>query len=122
MYLGAMYWVWVFDWPDALKLLVTAVLLFSAVMSARRYILLSGSRSISRVICEDGESWSLETAQGRTMTGTLVGGTCFQPWLVVMNFRVEGEFRSWPVVLMNDSTDSTSFRRLQVKLRALNSF
>lgn len=122
MYFGAVFWVWVFDWPVILKLVASLVLLISAVMSACRYVLFRGAKSVSSVVCEDGESWSLETVEGQRLTGRLINGTCFQPWLVVMSFKVEGEFRPWSLLLMADSTDSTTFRRLQVKLRALNSF
>jgi len=122
MYGGAMYWVWVFGWPLILALTVTVVLVICAGITASRHVLFRGSKSVSSMVCEDGENWSIETLDGQRLAGTLISGTCFQPWLVVMSFKVEGKFRPWSLVLMKDSTDSTTFRRLQVKLRALNSY
>jgi len=118
-HVGAMYWLWCFEWGVVLKLVAGAALLGSIYWNMKRYVFFSSAKSIVSVVRDGAEQWCLHTANGEILNATLLRGVCFQPWLVVMHFRVEGHRLHWPVVVMADSTDSVTFRRLQAKLRYL---
>ncbi len=117
LYGGATVCVLLLAWPWWLKLGAGVMLALSLVNVLKRHILLSGHGAVVSLCCDDGERWRLQSASGEWSEAALVSGTSMQPWLVVLNFRIEGRRRLLPVVVMSDSTDSTTFRRLNVRLR-----
>jgi toxin CptA len=117
MYLGAAYWLWVFDLNLAIKLALLAALMVGFIYHTRRYLLKTGKRSVANLVWLEQDHWQLETTRGETVDANLLGSSFVNPWLVVLNFKPETGGRMWPVVILPDSVDSTTFRRLSVKLR-----
>ena len=46
----------------------------------------------------------------------LTGSYLVTPWLVLLNFRIEGRLRTLPVLLFSDATDAEKLRQLRVRL------
>ncbi len=117
LYGGALAFTALLSWPWWVKLGLSLLLIVSFVRVSRRHLLCRGRGAVLSMICEDGERWRLECAAGGWVGATLLSGSSLQPWVALMSFRVEGERRPWSVVVMSDSTDSTTFRRLHARLR-----
>jgi toxin CptA len=117
MYLGAFYWLWAFDLNLLVKLVLLAALMVGFINHTRHYLLKKGRRAVANLVWQDQERWQLETVRGETLDVKLLGSSFVNPWLIVLNFKPETGGRLWPVVIMPDSVDSTTFRRLSVKLR-----
>lgn len=117
MYLGAFYWLWAFDLSLLIKLVLLAALMVGFINHSRRYLLKTGKRAVSTLIWQERDQWQLETVRGETVNAKLLGSSFVNPRLIVLNFKPEAGGRMWPVVIMPDSVDSTTFRRLSVKLR-----
>ena len=114
---GALIIVSLLAWPIWLKLALMVVVVWSCIVTAKRHLFFKGRDAVVGLVWEGDDRWTLISATGEQLRASLLSGTSMQPWLAVMSFRVEGERRAWPVVVMVDSTDSTSFRRLHIKLR-----
>ena len=114
---GALVIVSLLAWPLWLKLVLMVAVVLSGIVTARRHIFFKGREAVVGLVWQRDDRWTLLSSAGEQFEARLLSGTSMQPWLAVMNFRVEGERRAWPVVVMVDSTDSTSFRRLHIKLR-----
>lgn len=117
MYLGAGYWLWAFELTILFKLVMLAALVVGCIGHVRHYLLHRGRRSVVSLVWRDEASWQLETARGERVEARLLGSSYVTPWLIVLNFRPQAGGRAWPVVILPDSVDSTTFRRLGMKLR-----
>lgn len=121
MYLGAAYWLWAFDLHVVFKLVLLAALLVGLINHSRQYLFRSARRAVTELVWWDEDQWQLQTAAGESLDVRLLGTSYVNPWLIVLNFKpVEGG-RPWSVVILPDSVDSTTFRRLSVKLKLLGS-
>lgn len=116
MYFGAFFWLWVFDLSLLIKLIATAALIIGFTNHVRHHLLRNNRRSVQNLVWQDQDQWQLETSSGKLINAKLLGSSYVNPWLIVLNFRPESG-RMLPIVIMPDSVDSTTFRRLSVKLR-----
>ncbi len=119
MYLGAFYWLWVFELNALIKLILLTALIVGFIYHARQYLFKTSKRAVKSMIWQEQDQWRLETATGDTINARLMGSSFVNPWLIVLNFKPEQGGRMLPAVVMPDSVDSTTFRRLSVKLRML---
>lgn len=117
MYLGAFYWLWAFDLSLLIKLIVAAALIVGLINHSRQHLFKTSRRAVTNMIWQEQDQWQLETATGDTINARLKGSSFVNPWLIVLNLKPEQGGRMLPVVVMPDSVDSTTFRRLSVKLR-----
>jgi toxin CptA len=117
MYLGAFYWLLSFDLNLLIKLLLMIALAFGLFIHSRQYLFRYGRRAVTNLVWQAQDQWQLDTANGETIKARLLGSSYVNPWLIILNFRPEQGGRVLPVVIMPDSVDSTTFRRLSVKLR-----
>ena len=117
MSLGGLAWLWAYDIPVVFKWLVSGVISVAMVIHLRRYLFRTCKRAVSRLVWRAQGEWLLETVRGDTVTARLLGSSFVSPWLIVLNFRPHRGGRMWPVVIVPDSVDSTSFRRLSAKLK-----
>lgn len=117
MHGGALFWLFSFSLPLWLKFVVAAVVVASLLLQLRRYLLLKGNYAVIGLIWDGGEEWQLQCASGETIHAHLLGSSFVNPWLIALNFKVESRRRMLPVIIMTDTIDSTSFRRLTSKLR-----
>ena len=117
MYLGAFYWLWAFELNLLLELILVAALIVGFINHTRQYLLKTSKRAVTNLIWQQQDQWQLETARGEIINARLMGSSYVNPWLIVLNFKPEEGGRMLPVVIMPDSVDSTTFRRLSVKLK-----
>jgi hypothetical protein len=100
--------------PLWLALAVGFAVVGSMVHTLNTYALLRSKRSVVHLIWEDEDRWTLLQAGGTTHEGDLRPGGYVHPQLVVLNFRTDAGRRA--VVLLRDSVDPTTFRRLRARL------
>ena len=105
--------------PIVIKVIAVVMVLAWLIHQLRRHVLFKGRRAVSTMIWEGGDQWQLISPAGMSREARLLGNSFAHPWLVVLNFRVEGESRLRSVVMMIDSTDSTAFRRLLMRMRGM---
>lgn len=119
-YGAALVWLFSFAIPFWIKLLILPLVLVSFVTACRRHVLFNAPEAISELSWAGGADWLLYEVSGQALDARLLGSSFAHPWLVVMNFRVEGERRIRSVVMFPDSCDTTSYRRLLTKMRRLS--
>ncbi len=117
MYLGAFYWLWVFELPLLSTLAVNVAMAIGLVIHLRRYLLRTCKRAVTNLVWQESREWLLETSKGETVAAKLLGSSFVSPWLIVLNFEPHWGGRKWPVIILPDSTDSATFRRLSIKLK-----
>jgi toxin CptA len=118
---GALYWLFLFAVPLWVKLITAITIIASLLLQLRCHLLQKGSRAVTGLLWDGGEEWQLQMAQGEAINGRLLGSSFVSPWLIVLNFKIESNRRMLPVIVMTDTIDSTSFRRLTSKLRRVSS-
>ncbi|MGH8678744.1 MAG: protein YgfX [Burkholderiales bacterium] len=103
--------------PSAVKMVLCAVLVISAILSVRRHALLIASESCIAVrVGQDGVC-ELRLRSGETDHGNLTDGWFEEPNLVVLNWRSDAGHHRRSVVLLPDSADREALRQLRVFLR-----
>ena len=117
MYLGAFYWLFVFDLNLLVKAGLTAALLGGLIIHSRQYLFKNSKRAVTNMVWLEQNLWQLDTAVGESIDARLLGSSFMHPWLIILNFKPEHGGRMLPVVVMPDSVDSTTFRRLCAKLK-----
>ena len=99
------------------RLTGSVLLLASASVMVRRYALIRGVKACSRLrISKDGVC-KLELVDDRVLTGRLQPGWLASPLLIVARVRCTGERLARKVVLLPDSSDLETLRRLRIFLR-----
>ncbi len=91
------------------------ILLLSGMLSYRRRVSLRGRNSIVGLNRNAGGTWQLRLTDASTHQASLLPDSYLHPELLVLNFRL-GNRRRRSVILVRDSADSTSLRRLRVAL------
>ncbi len=117
LYGGAVILTMFLSWPWWLKFVISLLVMVSLFDVLRRCILFRGRKAVVSLHCDGKGGWQLRCASGEQFEAKLASATSMQPWLAMMNFHAVGERRRWSVVVMADSIDSTTFRRLHVRLR-----
>ena len=89
----------------------------SLALTLCRYAWLVSPRSF--VVLELSDTLEIEAAErsGRRIAGTVLGTTFVAPWLIVINFKVEGHHLPHTAVILPDAVDQDGFRALRVWLR-----
>lgn len=118
MHGGALLWLFSFALPLWFKLTAAAVTAISLLLQLRLHLLQKGRGAVIALEWDGGEEWRLQLAEGGYITARLLGSSFVTAWLIVLNFKPEaGCRRMLPVIIMTDTIDTSSFRRLTSKLR-----
>ncbi len=117
LYGGALLCLVPMTLPLGLKLLVAAPILVSYRFTLRRHLLLSAANAVRELVWLDEQEWILETGDGQQYSAELHGSSYMSPAFVLLNFSVKGKHAIWPVLLLPDSIDHDTLRRLNVRLR-----
>lgn len=118
LYLGALGWLNYLEIPGLVKFALAVLLVLGLIANVRRHVLFKHPQSIVELYCH-GDEWDVRQTNGKRLTVELLDSTFVSVWLVVLNFRVHGEKRPRSVVIVPGATDSSTFRRLNVRLRRL---
>ncbi len=117
IYIGAFVWLWFFELPMWLSLPIKLAVVIGFIFHLRTYLFRNSAKAITEMIWFEADDWQLLDAYRQQHQVKLLGNSLISPWLLVLNFRAESDGKKWSVVLMPDSVDSTTFRRLNAKLR-----
>ena len=117
MHAAAFVAVSVLPVPLWIRVTGDVLLLASAALMVRRYAFVKGSQACSRLrISKDGDC-RLDLAADRVATGRLQSGWLASPLLIVAQVRCTGERLARKIVLLPDSSDADTLRRLRIFLR-----
>ena len=117
MHAAAIIAVSVLPVPLWIRVTAEALLLVSAALMVRRYAFLKGSQACSRLRISKHGDCRLELAADRVATGRLQPGWLASPLLIVARVRCTGERLARKIVLLPDSSDADTLRRLRIFLR-----
>ncbi|NOX75942.1 MAG: hypothetical protein GXP17_04880 [Gammaproteobacteria bacterium] len=111
-HLGGAALLWPLDLSAAVKALLVALLLMSLIASWPR----RGKGGLQRLTWQADGDWLLQAHGGDDIEATLLPGSYRHPWLVVLNFQLEGSRRRRSVVLFADALEPEMHRKLRVRL------
>ena len=98
---------------------ITSAVLMAFVHFLREHVLRAGPRAVLKLLWDRDGQWTLVTAQG-VMEVALISPGAVYPELVILRFRrVPGAPRGrrrTTVLLLSDSLDRRTFRRLRMRL------
>ncbi|MGH8029792.1 MAG: protein YgfX [Arenimonas sp.] len=111
--------------------LLAAAVAVSWFLTRRHPVFGHGRRALTRLTWHADGTWTLHDAAGARFEGELQGSSLVHDWLLVLNFRLEGDGRppgleSGPRhsrkalrtrALLGDEIDAQALRRLRVRLR-----
>ena len=118
LYGGALLLLMFFAVAWWLKAVIAVTMVVSWGLSWRQHVMLRGRRAVTEIRW-NGSDWRLSTAMGQDIVASLLGTTFVHHWLVVLNFKVAGQRRMWPVLIFPDGADPDDFRRLTVRVRRM---
>lgn len=100
---------------------VALILLLIVLSWSMTYYMLRDARLLLNGACValrlDDDRIALIDLKGGEETGALLRSSMVMPHLVVLNIAVQGQRQKRNVVLMSDSMEDESFRRLRVALK-----
>jgi toxin CptA len=102
--------------PVWLALLLSVAVIASLTYTLTTHALLVSRRAIVQLIWDAEGKWTLLTLKGERLTAQLQPTTYLHPHLVILNFRLGKLWERRAVVLLPDSVDADTFRRLRVRL------
>ena len=105
------------DFPLIVKLLIGIALLVSLIVALRKQPGKTGEGGVLTLTWKADGDLLLETIDGESMSATLHESTYVHPWLVVLNFKLEGKRGLLSFVLAPDALDGETFRELRVRLK-----
>ncbi|TXT24043.1 MAG: hypothetical protein FD134_1762 [Gallionellaceae bacterium] len=102
--------------PAWAKAALALVILFSLWHHLRRDALLSERSSCAALVLEKGAA-ALTLRDGKSLAGTLSRDSVVTPFLTLLNIKTGKVLFSRSVIILPDSMDEESFRRLRVWLK-----
>jgi toxin CptA len=120
-HLGAIAVLFPLDLPLMIKLAIGAMLLVSLFVAWRKQPGRVGEGGVQSLTWQADGDWLLETVEGKQLAARLHESTYVHPWLVVLNFRQEGERGMLSFTLPPDALDAQTFRELRVRLKVAGS-
>ena len=103
--------------PINYSVLLLLVLLFSLYYHFRKYILLSATTSVVRILREREGDWHLYLYDGIKLQVELCHYSYTHPLLVILNFKVTKGYRNIGVPLFVDALGKEQHRQLRRTLR-----
>lgn len=103
--------------PPATLVALAAALLGSLTWLFPIHVSMRSAHAIRRLVWEPDGVWRLWTTNGNELTGNLLHTSYSHPQWVILNFQIEGQRRSRAVVILPDSLDRDTLRRLRARLR-----
>jgi toxin CptA len=98
--------------PGWVMMLAGLACVYSLIISLRHAALLASTAVLRVSVTEDGQ-WRLQNRAGSVMAAKLRGDSLVSRFLVILNFKLETKRRNISVILLSDSVDAHTFRRLK---------
>jgi len=116
-HLGALAILFPLDLPLSVKLLIAAALVLSLFVAWKKQPGKVGEGGVQLLTWQTDGEWLLETGDAQQFTATLHESTYVHPWLVVLNFKRDGQRGLLSFALAPDALDKETFRELRVRLK-----
>jgi hypothetical protein len=116
-HLGAIAVLIPLDLSLFIKLTIGLLLVVSLIVAWRKQPGQVGEAGVQMLTWQSDGEWLLETHDGEQFKATLHESTYVHPWLVVLNFRKEGNRGLLSFTLAPDALDHETFRELRVRLK-----
>lgn len=107
------------DLTIIVKLGMGFVLLVSLFVALKKQPGRVGEGGVKSLVWTTDGEWLLETVDGKTLSAILHESTYVHPWLVVLNFRLDGKRSLLSFTLAPDALDKELFRELRVRLKVV---
>lgn len=117
IHLGAILCVCLSAAPIWLKLPALFITGFSFLLTIKRYGLLQHPSAIVALWTAATGEWYLRAQNGKVYSAHLQGSTLLTRSLVIMNFKRIDKWFGQTVILLPDTLEATTFRRLRAYLR-----
>ncbi|MGB1580922.1 MAG: protein YgfX, partial [Nevskiales bacterium] len=107
-------------WAVPYKLAAAALILLTILCWYRAHKLHighQGRRAVRRLQWQADGNWLLSNERGELRPAELLPSSYLQPRLVILNFRLQESRQRRNVILLPDSLDFETLRRLRVRLR-----
>ncbi len=102
-------------WP--MHMVLVGAVLFSLYRTASRRALLASHRAVTRLVWDELGEWVVVFGNGDELPAHLLPDSFVSPLGVVLNLASLVPPGRYAVVILPDSLDRNSFRRLRVRLR-----
>jgi hypothetical protein len=90
-------------------------IVYSLVYSLNRHVLMTVDDAITELTWESNGEWLVVMRNGTRLSAQLLQSAYLHARLVILNFALNGRNRS--VILLPDTLDPDTFRRLRVRLQ-----
>ena len=107
--------LWVLPIPSVFILLISPMFILSAYKKLEQHGLLGSKNRIQEVIHDSDGDWKLVWSDNREDYAGVQSDSYRHPFISVLNFKTEDNEKC-SVILLPDSVDKESFRRLRVLL------
>ena len=116
IHLGAAGCLLIVPLPWPVHIVAVGAILFSFRYTLFRWALQRHDKSVTALLWDDLGEWKLFFRSGEEVV-RLEPDTLVSSWLVVLNFSATAAAGHYSAVILPDSLDRESFRRLRVRLR-----
>ncbi|WP_074927008.1 protein YgfX [Nitrosomonas eutropha] len=108
---------WPLALPVVVKIMITLLLAGSLYYYLQRYARLAFPQSIMTLHLTGRNHCKIETCAGKSINTVIDASTFVAPYMTVLCLKMEQTYRYRTVVILPDSIDADSFRRLRVWLK-----
>jgi toxin CptA len=116
MHAGALAVIPPLGLPLWAALAISLAVVLSLVHTLNTHALLRSDVAIVQIAVDADDQWSLLTLRGDNLRARLSPATYLHPRLVILTFRLDRGWKTRSVVVLPDSVDPTTFRRLRLRL------
>lgn len=109
--------LWTLTAPLWFKVIITGLLVASLIYYLRQDAFLTSSAAITAFKLTNAQKCITTTRSGAITKGSLLANTFVSPYLTVILIQSQGKWLSRSIVILPDSLDADTFRRLRVWLR-----
>lgn len=117
VHVGSFGLLWPLAVPLWIKVMITGLLIMSFIYYLRQEALLTSDAAITVFTLTAEQKCIITTHSGTIINGSLLANSFVSPYLTLILIQPQGKWRTHSIVLLPDSLDAESFRRLRVRLR-----
>lgn len=117
VHLGSFGLLWPLTVPFWIKAMIAGLLAASLIYYLRQDALLTSGTAVTAFTLTDAQKCIMTTRSGAIIKGNLLANTFVSPYLTVILIQPQEKWLSRSIVILPDSLDTDTFRRLRVWLR-----
>lgn len=117
VHIGSFGLLWPLAVPVWIKVMITGLLIISFIYYLRQDALLTSDAAITVFTLTAEQKCIITTCSGTIIKGSLLADSFVSPYLTLILIQPQEKRRTYSIVLLPDSLDAETFRRLRVRLR-----